>query len=171
MCQTLGQAMETQWYTRQNSCPYRVYLLVENMDNKQVNKRIPKIITDNENYSEGINRAQVRFSLSPKGWENPWKPMGRMFLAGRKQVQSRSIKELGKDRETYRQGEHFPGGLVNKESAWNSGELGLIPGLGWSPGEGNGYPLQYSCLENPMDRGAWWAIVQEVTKSWTQMSG
>lgn len=44
-----------------------MYLLVENMDNKQVNKRIPKIITDNENYSEGINRAQVRFSLSPKG--------------------------------------------------------------------------------------------------------
>ena len=54
-------------HTRQNSCPYRVYLLVENMDNKQVNKRILKIITDNGNYSEGINRAQVRFSLSPKG--------------------------------------------------------------------------------------------------------
>ena len=170
MCQTLAQAMETQWYTRQNSCPYRVYLLVENMDNKQVNKRILKIITDNGNYSEGINRAQVRFSLSPKGWENQWKPMRRMFLAGRKQVQSRSIKELGKDRGTYRQAGHCPGGLVNEESACKSGELGLIPGLGRSSGEGNGYPLQYSCLENSIDRVAWWATVHEVTKSWTQLS-
>ena len=48
----------------------------------------------------------------------------------------------------------FPGGLDGKESACNVGDLGLIPGLGRSPGEGNGSPLQYSCLENPMDRGA-----------------
>ena len=46
-------------------------------------------------------------------------------------------------------------------------DMGLIPGSGRSPGEGNGYPLQYSCLENPKDRGAWWAIVHRVTKSWT----
>ena len=44
--------------------------------------------------------------------------------------------------------------VLTKESACNEGELGLIPGLGRSPGEGNGYPLQYSCLENPMDKGA-----------------
>ena len=50
-------------------------------------------------------------------------------------------------------------------SACNAGDLGLIPGLGRSPGEGNGNPLQYSCLENPMDRGAWWAIVHGVTES------
>ena len=48
----------------------------------------------------------------------------------------------------------FPGSSDGKESACNAGELGLIPGLGRSPGEGNGIPLQYSCLENPMDRGA-----------------
>ena len=78
--------------------------------------------------------------------------MRRMFLAGRKQVQSRSIKELGKDRGTYRQAGHCPGGLVNEESACKSGELGLIPGLGRSSGEGNGYPLQYSCLENYMEQ-------------------
>ena len=48
--------------------------------------------------------------------------------------------------------------------------LGLIPGLGRSTGEGNGTPLQYSCLENSMDRGAWWATVHEVTKSWTRLS-
>ena len=49
----------------------------------------------------------------------------------------------------------FPGGSDSKESACNAGDLGLIPGSGRSPGEGNGNPLQYSCLENCMDRGAW----------------
>ena len=51
---------------------------------------------------------------------------------------------------------------VGKESAWNAGDLGLIPGLGGSSGEGNSNPLQYSCLENPMDREAWWATVDGV---------
>ena len=52
----------------------------------------------------------------------------------------------------------FPGGSDGKESAYNAGDLGSIPGSGRSPGEGNGYPLQYSHLENFMDRGAWWTI-------------
>ena len=63
-----------------------------------------------------------------------------------------------------------PGGSDGKESACNAGDLGSIPGLGRSPGEGNGNPLQYSCLENPMDRGAWWATVHGVTKSQTRLS-
>ena len=50
---------------------------------------------------------------------------------------------------------HFPSGSDGKASAYNAGDLGLIPGLGRSPGEGNGNPLQYSCLENPMDGGTW----------------
>ena len=54
--------------------------------------------------------------------------------------------------------DNFSGAEV-KVSACNVGDLGSIPGLGRSPGEGNGNPLQYSCLENPMDRGAWWATV------------
>ena len=58
----------------------------------------------------------------------------------------------------------LPGGSVGKESTCNTGDLGLIPGLGRSPGEGNGNTLQYSCLENPMDRGAWQATVHEVTR-------
>ena len=58
----------------------------------------------------------------------------------------------------------FPGDLDGKESACNAGDLGSIPGLGRSPGEGNGYPLQYSCLENSKDRGVWKAIVTWVTK-------
>ena len=53
----------------------------------------------------------------------------------------------------------FPGSSVSKESACSAGHLGLIPGLGRSPGEGNGNPLQYSCLENPVDRGVWRATV------------
>ena len=58
----------------------------------------------------------------------------------------------------------FPGGSVGKQSACNAGDSGSISGLGRSPGEGNGNPLQYSCLENPMDRGAWWAIVYGVPR-------
>ena len=54
-----------------------------------------------------------------------------------------------------------------KESACSEGALGSIPRLGRSPGEGNGNPLQYSCLENPMDRAAWWATVRGVAKSQT----
>ena len=65
----------------------------------------------------------------------------------------------------------FPGGSAGKESTCNAGDLGSIPGSGRFPGEGNGNPLQYSCLENPMDGGAWWAPVHGVTKSrWTRMS-
>ena len=52
-----------------------------------------------------------------------------------------------------------------KASAYNAGDPGSIPGLGISPGKGNGNPLQYSCLENPMDGGAWWATVPGVAKS------
>ena len=61
----------------------------------------------------------------------------------------------------------FPSGSTGKESAYNTGDLGLIPGLGKSPGEVNDNPLQYSCLENPMDGGAWWAIIHGVTESRT----
>ena len=64
----------------------------------------------------------------------------------------------------------FSGGSDGKESACNAGDPGLIPGLGRFPGKGNGYPLQYSCLENSMDKGAWWATVQGVTKSLMQLS-
>ena len=64
----------------------------------------------------------------------------------------------------------FPGGSDGKESACNVGNLGSILGLGRSPGGRHGNPLQYSCLENPMDRGAWWATVHGVTNSQTRLS-
>ena len=58
----------------------------------------------------------------------------------------------------------FPGGSDSKESVCNAGDLGSTPGLERSPREGNGSSLRYSCLENPMDRGAWWATVYGVAK-------
>ena len=64
----------------------------------------------------------------------------------------------------------FPGGSDGKESTYNSGYLGLIPGLERSPGEGNDYPLWYSDLKNSMNRGAWRATVHGVAKSRTQLS-
>ena len=64
----------------------------------------------------------------------------------------------------------FPIDPADEESACNTGitgDVGLIPGSRRSPGEGHGNPLQYSCLENPVDRGVWWATVNKVTKNWT----
>ena len=64
----------------------------------------------------------------------------------------------------------LPRWLTGKESACNEGDSGMIPGSGRSPGEGNGNPLQYSCLENSMDRGVWRATIHDVTKSWTEVT-
>ena len=64
----------------------------------------------------------------------------------------------------------MPGGSDSKQSACNVGDLGSIPGWGRSSGEGTGNPLQYSCLENPMDRGAWQATVLGVAKKQTRLS-
>ena len=64
----------------------------------------------------------------------------------------------------------FPGGSGGKEYTCNAGDLNLIPGLERSSGEGNAYPFQYSCLENPMDRGVWQATAHGIMKSWTQLS-
>ena len=61
--------------------------------------------------------------------------------------------------------EGFPGGSDGQECAGTAGDPGLIPGSGEFPGEGNSNPLQYSCLENPMDRRTWWAIVHRTTNS------
>ena len=74
------------------------------------------------------------------------------------------LRELVTDREA------FPGGSDGNVTAYNEGELGLIPELGRSSGEGNGNPLQYSCLENPTDGRAWLASVHGVAKSQTRLS-
>ena len=66
-----------------------------------------------------------------------------------------------------RDSEGFPGGSGVKNPPANAGDMGLIPGSGRSPGKGNGNPVQYSCLENSMGRGAWWDVVHAMAKSWT----
>ena len=83
-------------------------------------------------------------------------------------ARGRNTGQWSSTRSTLCQG--FPGGSDGKESACNSRDLGLIPGLGRSPGEGNGYPLECSCLENSMDRGAWQVTVYGITKSPTRLS-
>ena len=82
-------------------------------------------------------------------------------------TEGRNNKPRGRISWSYHSSRGFPGSSDGKESACNAGDPDSIPGSGRSPGEGNGTPLQYSCLENPMDRGAWWAIVHGVTKSQT----
>ena len=83
------------------------------------------------------------------------------FLEG--EVGSRSLE----DKHVFK---GFPSGSDGKESACNTEDLGMMPGWGRSPGEGNGNPLQYSCLENSMDREDGQATVHGVTKSWIQLS-
>ena len=77
------------------------------------------------------------------------------------------MQQYKQDEETE---EHAAGGSDGKASVYNAGDLGSSPGLGRSPGEGNGNPLQYYCLENPMDSGAWQAAVYGVAKSRTRLS-
>ena len=63
----------------------------------------------------------------------------------------------------------FPGGSDGKESTWSAGDAGSIPGSGRAPREGNSYPLHYSCFDNSMVRGAWWATVHGVVQNWTRL--
>ena len=72
--------------------------------------------------------------------------------------------------QLHKPNECFPGGSDSEKSACNEGDLVLSSRSGRCPGKGNGNPLQNSCLENSMDRGAWWAVVHAVTKNWTQLS-
>ena len=65
---------------------------------------------------------------------------------------------------------HLPSSSNSKESACNAGDPNSVPRLGRFPGGGHGNPIQYSCLENPMNRAAWWATVHGVTKCWTRLS-
>ena len=92
--------------------------------------------------------------------------MNESSIGGREQM-----AHFGSDTTTYLKEIEpflgFPGGSEVKAPACNAGDQGSIPGLGRSPGEGNGTPLQYSLLENSMDGGAWWATVLGVTKSRT----
>ena len=95
-----------------------------------------------------------------------------LFLANSNSPIELSWLEKGSLLQGNRNGMGFAGGSVVKNPPANAGDLGSIPGLGRSPGEGNGNPLQYSCLGHPMDRGAWWYTVYGVKKNkndWARM--
>ena len=92
------------------------------------------------------------------------------FLLGVLSVISLASPEAQLQKSQAIGGFDFPGGSEVKTSACNAGDLGSIPGLGRSPGEGNGNPLQYSCLENPIDGGVWWSVVHGVVTSRTRLS-
>ena len=97
-----------------------------------------------------------------------WSHSGVKWRGRRNHSQRNSFSRQVKDSAGPHMG--FPGASDGKESARNAEDSGSIPGSGRSPGGGNGNPLQYSCLGNTVDRGAWWATVQRVTKSQTQLS-
>ena len=114
-------------------------------------------------------RSQVRKDPLEDGMATYWS-----ILPGRSPwtEEPRGLQSLGSHRAGYNRSnlaclEGFPHSSVGKESAYNAGDPGLISGLGRSPGEGNGNPLQYSCLENPMDRGAWQTTVHSVVQTQT----
>ena len=103
---------------------------------------------------------------STLAWKIPWiEEPGRLQSMGSQRVRHDWATSLH-----FRSILSFPGGSYGKASACSAGDLGSIPGLGRSPGEGNGNPFQYSVLENSADGGAWQAIVQGVTKSQTWLS-
>ena len=98
---------------------------------------------------------------STLAWKIPWtEERGKLQYMGSRVVGHDWVTSL-----TRRKG--FPGGSEDKESACNAEDLGSTPELGRSPGVGYGYLLKYSCLENSMDRGLFWATLHDVTKSWT----
>ena len=101
------------------------------------------------------------YSSSILGQWSLWRWKSSFLTSGR------VLKELSSYLHTTYTG--FPGGSDSRASTCNAGDLGLIPWLGRSPGEGNGNPLQHSCLENSMDGGVWWAKVHGVPKSWTDL--
>ena len=94
-------------------------------------------------------------------WAYPWR--WRLLCPGLK-------VETGSGRDYGGPSPHIPGGSDSKETTCHAGDPGSIPGSGRSSGEGSGYPLQYSCLENFIDRGNLWATVQRVIKSWTWLN-
>ena len=108
-----------------------------------------------------------------KNLENKMEKMQESINKGLEKLKNKHTETNNKITEIKNTLEEIRGFLhssVSKESACSAGDSGLISASGRSPGEGNGNPLQYPCLENPMDRGAWWAAVLGITKSQAQLS-
>ena len=117
------------------------------------------------NYKGDLREDRVRAPCSPSALPCPRQASG----LGHKQPQP-FASFLCKYYHFACASQCLPGASDSKESTCSVGDLGIIPGLGRSPGQVRGNPLQYSCLENPTDRGAWQATVRGVTQSWTRLS-
>ena len=127
---------------------------------------------------EGDDRGWDDWMASLTRWTWVWVNSGRWWWTGRPGV----LRFMGSQRVRHDWATELNWTELNilfwaslmvqmgKKSVCSARDLGWIPGLGRFPGEGDGYPLQYSCLQNSMDKGDWWAIVHGVTKSWTQLS-
>ena len=111
-----------------------------------------------------LGKFKLKHGLLLYTYQNGWKRKTVTASKAGKDVRNWSTHIADENVKWYSYFGGFPGTSIGKELACNAGDQGLSLGSGRSPGEGNCYPLQYSCLENPMDRGAWCAIVHEVTR-------
>ena len=125
-----------------------------------------------EGLTRGVRKNETGLGVLMASWLGCWSLPLRRQMDG----QDTNLQSLWLDMSFYSDPwagnlkSYMPDGSDGKASAYSAEDLGSIPGSGRSPGEGNGNPLQYSCLENPMDRGAWWATVHGVAKSQTRLS-
>ena len=112
-----------------------------------------------------------RKSMKPQRWKKREKEQWKLLLTVQCQlVNAAGMMEIGNHHlATIMEGTGFPGGAVVKKPTANAGDAGSAPGLGRPPEGRHGNPLHCSCLQNPMDRGAWWVTVHEVTKRQTQL--
>ena len=119
----------------------------------------------------GLEEAQAGIKISRRNINNlTYADDTTLMAVGEEELKSLLMK-VKEESEKIGLKLNYPGRSDCKASAYNMGDPGLIPGLGRSPWEGNGNPLQYSCLENPMDGGVWWEADHRVAKSRTWLSG
>ena len=114
---------------------------------------------------EGLSLFHIKQLHTHIYTSGPWtEEPGRLQSVGSPRVRHNRLTDTTQHTHI-----RLPQGFKGKKPSYNTGETDSLPGSGWSPAGGHGNPLQYSCLENPMDRGAWWATVHRVTKSQTRL--
>ena len=163
-------------------CETRWYLSGEGKKREEVGATLPGLHSLRK-HNQNFSFYHPTLSLVSRGPDHSYKAWGKLLTCGYSPTTLKEYAWFRKEREwnwrnviithifffhhdKYRHTRSlgFPGSSVSKETACSAGDLGSIPGSARSPGEGNGNPMQYSCLENSMERGAWWAAVHGVTR-------
>ena len=134
---------------------------------EELKSLLMKVKEDSEKVGLKLNIQKTKIMASGKYMGKQWKQCQTIFWGSKITADGDCSNEI---KRRLLLGKGFPGGPEVKASTCNAGDLGSIPGSGRSPGEGNGNPLHYSCLENPMDGGDLWATVHRVAKSRTRLS-